>query len=190
MPSSPQHAHVHVYVVTTSASRQFFDVDLVQAMDKRAASFSTRDLAAMNATGAHSGNYDAPRVRVWGEEDEWSAWTALGDPVLHIEVSFVCVLTCAAAPVGRCGASGAMQCKHAGEAGTWPVRQCPSTRKAHGPFDTDLTYARAFSHNADVAFPGDEHAHVHAPADGAPAAHRARARLRSTWSHRETSCVW
>lgn len=75
---------VHVYVVASAASQHFFSKAQVDRLDERATAFTTHDLAEMNRTGLHRAS--TPRVRVWTDEDEWTAWKALGDPVLHIEL--------------------------------------------------------------------------------------------------------
>lgn len=76
--------HVDVYVVASAAALPFFDADAVNALDERAHTFGVHELAAMN--GAASASPDAPRVKLWRDADEWAAWKALGDPVLHIEL--------------------------------------------------------------------------------------------------------
>lgn len=81
--------HIHVHVVASAAALHFFEADAVDALDARASTFGVHELAAMNRTAdqpAESSSAAAPRVKVWRDADEWAAWTAVGDPVLHIEV--------------------------------------------------------------------------------------------------------
>lgn len=76
---------MHVHVVATKASLHFFDKDSLSP-----APYTTSDLAALNrAAGTPEEaalHAQVPRVCVWTDEEEWSSWTQVGDPVLHIEV--------------------------------------------------------------------------------------------------------
>ncbi|KAL4398754.1 glutamine amidotransferase subunit [Malassezia pachydermatis] len=80
-----KYAHVHVHVVATKASLHFFDKDSLSP-----APYTTSDLAALNrAAGTPEEaalHAQVPRVCVWTDEEEWSSWTQVGDPVLHIEL--------------------------------------------------------------------------------------------------------
>lgn len=96
VPALTQYAHVQVYVVPTRSAQRFFSVDDVQALDPTGRAWTTADLAQTNAA-ARAGAAPlpppaarGPRVRVWHEDDEWGAWTRVGDPVLHIEVRSAC----------------------------------------------------------------------------------------------------
>lgn len=91
-----QHGNVQVHVVASAASLRFFDAQQVHRLDAIAAQdYTVADLAAENAGAQRRwlGEQDTPearkrvpRARVWTDDDEWSAWAKLGDPVLHIEV--------------------------------------------------------------------------------------------------------
>ncbi|WFD24221.1 phosphopantothenoylcysteine decarboxylase [Malassezia equina] len=88
--------HIHVHVVASAAALHFFEADAVDALDARASTFGVHELAAMNRTAdqpAESSSAAAPRAKVWRDADEWAAWTAVGDPVLHIELSFLRALS-------------------------------------------------------------------------------------------------
>lgn len=76
--------HVHVHIVATGSALHFFERRAVEQLDPSGASYSAHDLAEANRTGAHG--HAPPRVRVWTDEDEWAAFTKIGDPVLHIEL--------------------------------------------------------------------------------------------------------
>lgn len=74
-----------MFVVATRAARHFVDEDALRPL--RTAAFSVHDLAALNKA-AEDGTPlpPSPRFRLWTDEDEWSGWRTMGDPVLHIEV--------------------------------------------------------------------------------------------------------
>lgn len=79
--------NVHVHVVATSAAMHFFDRRALEALDGDGVHYSVHDLASANATGGAAGDCRrAPRVRLWTDAEEWSAFSKIGDPVLHIEV--------------------------------------------------------------------------------------------------------
>ncbi|WWD17276.1 hypothetical protein CI109_101716 [Kwoniella shandongensis] len=64
-----------VQVVATKASSHFYTQDVVdQAVRK-----------AVSGDGEGSSDDDMG-VRVWTDEDEWSDWKKIGDPILHIEL--------------------------------------------------------------------------------------------------------
>lgn len=135
-----QLGNVQVHVVASTAARRFFDTQQVHRLDASAAlDYTVADLAAENAGAQRRwlGVQDTPharkrvpRARVWTDEDEWSAWAKLGDPVLHIEVRQRAEKTqadTAVASLGRHCATGTVQCRHTGQDRTRTVRQPPGT---------------------------------------------------------------
>ncbi|PKI82937.1 hypothetical protein MVES_003317 [Malassezia vespertilionis] len=76
-----QYRHVHVLIVPTKDATHFFDC---QALGAQSKAYTVEHLAAWNAAGTCAAH--APRLHVWTDEAEWSAWNQPGDPVLHIEL--------------------------------------------------------------------------------------------------------
>lgn len=85
-----QHANVRVQVVATKPSLHFYDGDAIDTAceDK----YTVKDLAQENADAASGGASSdrlprsSPRAHLWRDEDEWSDWKRVGDPILHIEL--------------------------------------------------------------------------------------------------------
>ena len=92
---SLQYGNVRVQVIATRAALHFFDPAQLRALETpRSAPYTIRDLAHENLDAqaqwlgddSASPRQDAPRIHLWTDEDEWTGWSGVGDPVLHIEV--------------------------------------------------------------------------------------------------------
>ncbi|KAL7421291.1 hypothetical protein Q5752_004176 [Cryptotrichosporon argae] len=85
---------IDVQVVATKASLHFYTQERV-------------DRLVCAACGAEA-NADGVGVQVWTDEDEWSDWKDLGDPILHIELrrwaDLVLVAPCSADMLARLAA--------------------------------------------------------------------------------------
>ncbi|PWN20387.1 hypothetical protein BCV69DRAFT_299519 [Microstroma glucosiphilum] len=94
--------NVRVQVIPTKSSLHFFDKDEIATLSRCVAekqglrsaageegSYTLASLAAENAA-ASAGNSQAstlaPLAHLWTDEDEWTSWNKVGDPILHIEL--------------------------------------------------------------------------------------------------------
>ena len=74
-----QNRNIELQVVGTAASLRFYDQAKVD------------DAVRRSIGNAKSGDDEDMRdddlgVKVWKDEDEWSDWKQVGEPILHIEV--------------------------------------------------------------------------------------------------------
>lgn len=71
--------NINIRVVVTEASLHFFNLEEVQAKLNTSSSSSSSSSSSPATTEVIS-------KRVLRDADEWAAWSAIGDPVLHIEL--------------------------------------------------------------------------------------------------------
>lgn len=103
--------HVRIQVISTKASQHFYNKeDIIKLSSNSNQSpfassskhhpvfdneYLVKSLAAENAAAYEAENdgksdvkyFDrGPRLQFWKDEDEWSTWKTVGDPILHIEL--------------------------------------------------------------------------------------------------------
>lgn len=71
--------NINIRVVVTEASLHFFNLEEVQAK------LNTSSSSSFSASSSPA-TTEVISKRVLRDADEWSAWSAIGDPVLHIEL--------------------------------------------------------------------------------------------------------
>lgn len=88
-----EHANVRVQVIATRSSLHFYDKARVAALDESSASTSVYTVASLAQENLHASREataqkqdSLPRAHLWTDEDEWSTWKKVGDPILHIEL--------------------------------------------------------------------------------------------------------
>ncbi|PWN36039.1 flavo protein [Meira miltonrushii] len=88
--------NVRIQVISTKASQHFYNKeDIIKASSSSHDSEwqSVKSLAAQNAAAQDAKDKEedyfdghCPRLQFWEDEDEWSTWKNVGDPILHIEL--------------------------------------------------------------------------------------------------------
>lgn len=101
--------NVRIQVISTKASQHFYkEEDIIHDSHSKLSKsiiseqrsvydseYSVKSLAAENAAaykaesdGKYNEGYSdrGPRLQFWKDEDEWSTWREVGDPILHIEL--------------------------------------------------------------------------------------------------------
>lgn len=96
--------NIRIQVISTKASRHFYkEEEIVQHVSSGDhglnftrqhpgynSEYSVKSLAAENAAAYDAVDKDysdrGPRLQFWKDEDEWSIWKNVGDPILHIEL--------------------------------------------------------------------------------------------------------
>ncbi|CCF51682.1 hypothetical protein NDA11_000558 [Ustilago hordei] len=108
---------VRVMVVATDNSLHFYDKERIQELNREYSSQAQADevygvghLAAENLAASQnsSPSEHLPRAKVWTNTDEWTSFTKIGDPILHIQLrrwaDIVLVAPCSANTLAKLNA--------------------------------------------------------------------------------------
>lgn len=108
---------VRVMVVATDNSLHFYDKERIQELNRDYSSqaeadevYGVADLAAENLAASRnsSPSEHLPRAKVWTNTDEWTSFTKIGDPILHIQLrrwaDIVLVAPCSANTLAKLNA--------------------------------------------------------------------------------------
>lgn len=85
-----EHANVRVQIIATKSSLHFYDRKAIIGPEGHATPYTVGSLAQENLHASRERTPQdqriLPRAHLWTDEDEWSTWTKVGDPILHIEL--------------------------------------------------------------------------------------------------------
>ncbi|KAG8231614.1 hypothetical protein J437_LFUL010292 [Ladona fulva] len=86
---------VRLKIVTTERARHFYDTDSIAREVLKGQSLSSESCSGIKENSSREievdlakdvSKKDEGKVEILGDEDEWAAWSRIGDPVLHIEL--------------------------------------------------------------------------------------------------------
>ncbi|CDS00412.1 related to Phosphopantothenoylcysteine decarboxylase [Sporisorium scitamineum] len=89
------YANVRVQIIATDASLHFYDKSIISRLneayssaDAASGEYTVASLAAENLSASRSltPSTSLPRAHLWVNTDEWTSFTRIGDPILHIEL--------------------------------------------------------------------------------------------------------
>lgn len=201
--------NVRVQVIPTKSSLHFFGKEEIATLSRRAAEkqdvrfvageeepYTLTSLAAENAAasaGDSQAPSSAPLAHLWTDEDEWTSWRKVGDPILHIELrrwaDIVLVAPCSANTLAKIAGGICDNLLVSSAEIITRSLACSLAQSLCLLLDiafvvSDLLPARPLLLHAHPPLPSDEYAHVCAPAHGAPSRRRREHhRLPGTRSH-------
>ncbi|SPO32151.1 related to Phosphopantothenoylcysteine decarboxylase [Ustilago trichophora] len=90
-----KYANVRIQIIASDNSLHFYDRQFVLSLNTNSSStvpYTVASLAAENSSPSSSSSSSSscsgakPRVHLWTNSDEWTTFTRIGDPILHIEL--------------------------------------------------------------------------------------------------------